>query len=67
MPSCIVIEYYKSLVLRKRLGSSGFFACSGISHVLPIRSAPSMRSSLQSVDTRLLETFHFSAICDVVK
>ena len=50
-----------------RLGSSGFLASDGINQVLPLSTAPLIRPSLQSLETRLLVIFHISAISDVVR
>lgn len=50
-----------------RLGSSGFLASDGINQILPLNTAPLIRPSLQSLETRLLVIFHISAISDVVR
>ena len=65
----LVIYYcnFRSLPCLSRLGSSGFWASDGISQVFPLSTAPLIRLSLQSLETRLLVIFHFSAISDVVR
>ena len=63
----LVICYFCTLPCLSRLGSSGFWASAGISQVFPLSTAPLIRLSLQSLETRLLVIFHFSAIYDVVR
>ena len=62
-----VICYFWSLPCLSRLGSSGFWVSDGINQVLPLSTAPLILPSLQSLETRLLVIFHFSAISDVVR
>ena len=63
----LVICYLCSLPCLSRLWSSGFCASDGISQVFPLSTDPLILLSLQSLETRLLVIFHFSAISDVVR
>ena len=45
------------------LASAGFGSSSGIAHLLPIFTAPGMRSSLHNICMRRDEIPHLSAVC----
>ena len=45
------------------LASAGFGSSSGIAHLLPIFTAPGMRSSLHKICMRRAEIPHLSAVC----
>ena len=54
---CLI--YFPLLIL----ASAGFGSSSGIAHLLPIFTAPGMRSSLHKICMRRAEIPHLSAVC----